>query len=272
MKISRHFLLLSCLVTHFAFQGPAFMGHAGEERLHALAIKDMTWVEVRAAIDAGYTTILVPTGGIEQNGPQMILGKHDYIVGKAAGLIAARLGNALVAPVVSFVPQGDYDPATGNMRFPGTIGLREPVFEMMLEDITRSLKLAGFKTILFLGDHGQSQPAQMRIAKKLSVAWSKEGVRVDHIAAYYDDRAQYALLGSRGETEASIGVHAGLIDTSELLGVHPDGVHIDRAGGEIAAKGASGQPARSSAELGRELLSMRVEAAIKEIRTLPGSR
>ena len=47
-------------------------------------LKDMTWVEVRSAVQAGYTTVIVPTGGIEQNGPHMILGKHDYIVGAAA--------------------------------------------------------------------------------------------------------------------------------------------------------------------------------------------
>ena len=41
---------------------------------------DMTWVEVRSAIERGYTVAIVPTGGIEQNGPHMVLGKHDYIV------------------------------------------------------------------------------------------------------------------------------------------------------------------------------------------------
>jgi creatinine amidohydrolase/Fe(II)-dependent formamide hydrolase-like protein len=42
-----------------------------------LQIDDMTWVEVRSAIALGFTTVLVPSGGIEQNGPHMILGKHD---------------------------------------------------------------------------------------------------------------------------------------------------------------------------------------------------
>src|SRR5450432_1235005 len=77
---------------------------------NTVAIADMTWVEVRSAIARGYTTVIVPSGGIEQNGPHMVLGKHDYIARAAAERIATQLGNALVAPVISFVPEGDYDP------------------------------------------------------------------------------------------------------------------------------------------------------------------
>jgi len=77
---------------------------------NTLQIADMTWIEVRSAIARGYTKVIVPSGGIEQNGPHMVLGKHDYIVGAAALEIARELGQTLVTPVVSFVPEGDYDP------------------------------------------------------------------------------------------------------------------------------------------------------------------
>src|SRR5882724_7553350 len=75
-----------------------------------VAMADMTWVEVRSAIQRGYTVAIVPTGGIEQNGAHMVLGKHDYIVHRAASRIAQGLGRTLVTPVVSFVPEGSYDP------------------------------------------------------------------------------------------------------------------------------------------------------------------
>src|SRR5713226_5040479 len=91
-------------------------------------IADMTWVEVRSAIARGYTTVIVPSGGIEQNGPHMVLGKHDYIVGWAAAEIAKELGQTLVAPVIPYVPEGDYDPPTGHMRFAGTMGVPEDVY------------------------------------------------------------------------------------------------------------------------------------------------
>jgi creatinine amidohydrolase len=113
-------------------------------------IADMTWVEVRSAVARGYTTVLVPSGGIEQNGPHMILGKHDRIVRFAAGRIATQLGKTLVTPVIPFVPEGDYDPPQGHLKFPGTIGVSEQAFAGVLDGIARSLKAGGFKTICFI--------------------------------------------------------------------------------------------------------------------------
>ena len=89
----------------------------------SLDISDMSWIEVRDAVAAGRRTVIVPSGGIEQNGPHMILGKHDHIVRHAAQRIAAALGDALVVPVLPFAPQGRLDPPEGNLRFPGTIGV-----------------------------------------------------------------------------------------------------------------------------------------------------
>ena len=72
---------------------------------NSVFLEDMTWVEVRDAIKAGKTTVIIPTGGTEQNGPHMVLGKHNYLVKYKAGETAKRLGNALVAPVVAYVPK-----------------------------------------------------------------------------------------------------------------------------------------------------------------------
>src|SRR6516225_9614156 len=141
-------------------------------------IADMTWVEVRSAIARGYSTVIVPSGGIEQNGPHMILGKHDYIVRANAERIAAQLGHALVAPVISFVPEGDYDPPTGHLRFPGTIGVSEAVYAGVLEGAARSLKAGGFATICFIADHAGSLKPQAEVAARLSQEWAALGVRV----------------------------------------------------------------------------------------------
>src|SRR5271157_511408 len=73
---------------------------------NTVQIADMTWVEVRSALARGYTTVIVPSGGIEQNGPHMVLGKHDFIVGWSAVEIAKELGRTLVAPVIPYVPEG----------------------------------------------------------------------------------------------------------------------------------------------------------------------
>lgn len=71
--------------------------------------------------------------------------------------IAEGLGNALVAPVIAYVPEGGYAPPTSHMRFPGTITVPDDVFERTLESAAHSFKIHGFVNIVFLGDHGGYQ-------------------------------------------------------------------------------------------------------------------
>lgn len=236
-----------------------------------LAIEDMTWVGVRDALANGYTTVIVPTGGLEQNGPHMVIGKHDYIVREAALRIAESVGHTLVAPVVAYVPEGTYNPPTGHLRFPGTMGVPPAVFDGVLEGIARSLKVGGFKTILFIGDHGESQPLQKAVAERLSNEWKNDGVRVDHVAAYYEDGAQISRLLQEGRTRQEIGLHAGLIDTSELMSVNPKGVDLTAYRAftfPLIATGVAGDPRGATADLGERLLDMRVAAATVEIKAL----
>jgi len=84
-------------------------------------LEELTWTELRDLIRSGKTTVILPTGGTEQNGPHMALGKHNVRVKALAEKIARGLGNALVAPVLAYVPEGGIAPPTGHMRFPGTI-------------------------------------------------------------------------------------------------------------------------------------------------------
>ena len=232
-------------------------------------LRDMTWVEVRTALQAGHTTAIVPTGGIEQNGPHMILGKHDYLVAFAARRIAKEVGQTMVAPVVSYVPEGEYDPPSGHMRFPGTLGVPEKVFAGVLEGVARSLKAAGFKTICFIGDHGQSQDVQKDVALRLSHEWEKAGVRVLHVGDYYAVPAQTKRLQSDGLSLAQIGQHASIIDTSELMAVHPKGVDLARYRKQFMPQeqsGVYGNPAPSTEALGADLIRMRIEAAARQIK------
>lgn len=96
-------------------------------------IEELTWTEIRDAIKGGKTTVILPTGGTEQNGPHMVMGKHNFIIHHTAGEIAKKLGNALVGPVVAFVPEGNLDPPSGHMRFPGAITLPEEHYQKLLE-------------------------------------------------------------------------------------------------------------------------------------------
>jgi len=80
---------------------------AGASAAHgagSVRLEDFTWTELKAAIDSGTTTIIVPIGGTEQSGPAMALGKHNGRVEIMAAKIAVALEHTLVAPVVAYVP------------------------------------------------------------------------------------------------------------------------------------------------------------------------
>jgi len=234
-------------------------------------ITDMTWVEVRSAIEAGYTRVIVPSGGIEQNGPHMILGKHDHIVAATAERIARELGQTLVTPIVSYVPEGNYVPPTGHMRFPGTIGVTEDVFAGVLDGIARSLKAGGFKTIYFIADHGASMKPQSEVAARLAREWARDGILMISVDDYYSAAGdkQNEYLEAQGETLATIGQHAGIADTSELMAVYPAGVDLTRLPKlplRVEPTGVDGDPRRASAERGQALLNLKIAAAVRQIR------
>jgi creatinine amidohydrolase/Fe(II)-dependent formamide hydrolase-like protein len=229
-------------------------------------LSNMTSMQVARAVKDGFATVLIPTGGIEQNGPHMVLGKHDFIVEAAAREVANTAGRTLVTPVVSFVPQGRFDPPEGHLRFAGTLGLSDETFAAVLTDLATSLKLHGFTLICFLGDHGGSQAVQAQVANDLTARWKKDGVRVANLDAYYNDAEQRLRLIAEGETPDTIGDHAGLLDTSELLAVHPQGVDLALA--RVGAAGSSGDPGRATANRGKALIAMRIGAAVRQLNRL----
>jgi creatinine amidohydrolase/Fe(II)-dependent formamide hydrolase-like protein len=248
-----------------------FAGLTGPARADPVMIEDLTWPEIKARMEAGATTIIVPTGGTEQNGPHMVLGKHNVIIRYTAAEIARRLGKTLVAPVLAYVPEGSWDPPQGHMRFPGSISLPDPVYEGVLESTVRSFAAEGFKTILFLGDSGPNQRPQAVVAKKLDAALKAEGVRVIQVGDYYAHNGQEEWLKSQGFTEAEIGVHAALIDTAQLMAIDPAGVRMallaSSAGNPDGSKnGVIGDPAKATPDLGRKLLELKIEAALRQIR------
>jgi creatinine amidohydrolase len=106
------------------------------------------------------------------------------------------------------------------------------------------------------------------VAARLTREWAQSGTSVIALGDYYSkgDAAQRALLVARGETPASIGDHAGMQDTAELMFAHGAGVKPQRLGTlTLEADGASGQPDRASAELGKLLIDLKVKAALTQL-------
>ncbi|MGQ0733596.1 MAG: creatininase family protein [Acidobacteriota bacterium] len=232
----------------------------------SVQLEDLTWMEVRDAVTAGKTTVIIPTGGTEQNGPHMVLGKHNYLVKYKAGEIAKRLGNALVAPVVAYVPEGEINPPTGHMRFAGTITLPQDVFSKVLEYAARSFRQHGFLDIAFVGDSGGNQPGQKLVAETLNREWDATTVRVHHVTAYYPGRGDDWVV-AQGVSVADVGTHAGTHDTSSLMYLNPSMLRFDRMGPGKPGDGQGhvGNPAKASALFGRQIIEMQVEDAVRQI-------
>jgi creatinine amidohydrolase/Fe(II)-dependent formamide hydrolase-like protein len=232
-------------------------------------LEDMTWTEVRDAVAGGRTTVIVPVGGTEQSGPHMALGKHNVRARVLAGRIATELGNALVAPVVAYVPEGDVAGTSGHIRFAGTISVPPNAFEAVLEGAARSFRRAGFRDIVLIGDHGGYQSELRRVAAKLNREWAATPVRVHFIAEYYEAATEpyAAVLRQRGLSEAQIGTHAGSADTALTLAVDPRLVRADRqALPPVAADGTYGDPRPATAALGQLGIDLIVRASVNAIR------
>jgi len=240
-------------------------------------LEDLTWTELRDEIRAGKTTIIVPIGGTEQNGPHMALGKHNARVKALAERIARQLGNALVAPVIAYTPEGSVDPPTAHMRFPGTITIPDRTFGQVLESAARSFRLHGFRDIVFIGDHGGYQKILQATAATLNREWAATPVRAHAIVEYYrvTTTAYADALRKRGFTADEIGTHAGVADTSLTLALAPGMVRSDRLGSApkpAAGDGVYGDPRRSSAEVGQLGVDEIVTATVTAIRQATARR
>jgi creatinine amidohydrolase len=232
-------------------------------------IEEMTWMDVRDALKAGKRAVIIPTGGIEPNGPWLALGKHNYVLRANCNAIARKLGNALCAPIVKFVPEGDYTTKSGHMATAGTITMREETYRAILEDIARSLQAHGFDAIIFIGDSGGNQTGQKTVAEKLNSEWVGK-TRILHIPEYYD----YA-----GTTKHMI--DEGFIKPGQPDNLHDDPVialnmFIDEANsvrfdervkaGKATINGVDISNRAKNLELAKKIVEFRTTATVEAIR------
>ena len=243
-------------------------------RLHAerAARRDDAREEADSQHEGG--VVIVPTAGTEQNGPHMVLGKHKFIINHASNLIARELGNALVAPVMTYVPEGNVEAPSGHLAYAGTITLPNEYFMKVLEYAARSLAVHGFTDIVFIGDSGGNQRGMDEVASLLNAAWADAPSRVHFVGEYYSANGFRDRLNDQGHDNDTIGGHAGIADTSQLLFVNPDHIRADklapRGGGE--GSGVSGDPTLASTEYGAKGLQLKVEVTVNRVRALIAER
>ena len=232
-------------------------------------LEEMTWMDVRDALKGGKTTVIVPTGGIEPNGPWLALGKHNYILRVNCDAIARKLGDALCAPIIPLVPEGGIDPKSGHMTTVGTISMREETFQAMLTDVVHSFKMHGFQHVVLIGDSGGNTRGMQAVADKLNAEW-QGSPRVIHAREYYDYAAVLKYLPSIGVTNAGDkkdGLHDDPAITLNMMVADPNSVRWDQRvkAGKASIDGVSIADKEKALELGRKIVEFRATATVNAI-------
>lgn len=240
----------------------------------SVQLEELTWTEVRDALRAGTTTVIIPVGGTEQSGPHMALGKHNVRVKVLAERIARALGHTLVAPVIAYVPEGQVSPPTQHMRYVGTVSISDDAFKGVVDGAARSFRQHGFTDVVLIGDHGGYQSLLAAVAARLNRDWASSPARAHFVAAYYEaaQTPYNQALREHGLTDAQIGSHAGAADTSLMLAtdaslVRREALKIDADAVTAKAMGVSGDPRPATAALGQlgvELIVSRTTTAIRQ--------
>jgi creatinine amidohydrolase len=233
-------------------------------------LEEMTWMDVRDAMKAGKTTVIVPTGGIEPNGPWLVLGKHNYVLRANCDAIARKLGNALCAPIVELVPEGGIEPKTGHMTTMGTLSLREETFQAVLTDVASSLKAHGFENIIFIGDSGGNQRGQKTVAEKLTAQWNGSPV-VAHIPEYYDYASVSKAMASAGkikESEKDDGLHDDAIISLNMFITDPSSIRYEQRvkAGKTTINGVDLKDKAKNTEIAKAIVEFRATQTVAAIK------
>ena len=230
-------------------------------------LEEMTWIDVRDALKAGKTNVIVPTGGMEPNGVWLVTGKHNYVLHANCEAIARKMGNALCAPIVKFVPEGGIEPKTGHMTSPGTITTREETYQMLLTDIAESLQAHGFKNVIFIGDSGGNQKGQQTVADKLTAKWAGKALAL-HIGEYYDYASVSKHMQGNGIKEGtSDNMHDDPIITLNMFIDDPNSVRYDARikAGKATINGVSIADRAKATAQARQIVEFRATKTIEAI-------
>jgi mycofactocin precursor peptide peptidase len=170
-----------------------------------VVLADQSWVDVRAE----YALLVIPVGATEQHGPHLPLSTDTDIAVGISMRLAGGDQTIVVAPAVPYGSSGEHQ------DFAGTLSIGSQAIEQLLLELVRSATVA-FPRVLLVSCHGGNAEPVGRVVAQLQY----EG---------RDVRAWSPALAWAGDA------HAGLIETSVMLTLHPDRVRMD-----LAEKGNEG--------------------------------
>jgi creatinine amidohydrolase len=244
--------------------------------LDSVWTEELTWMEVRDAIKSGKTTGLILTGGVESNGPHLATGKHNYVLKVMGEAIARKLGNALVAPILTLEP-GRPD---GDRVAPGSVVLSAATYRAVLTDMATSLKGMGFTNVILMGDSGGNQTPMKEVAAALDEKYKGSGTRFYFIPEYYDYSSVQKLIKENGIAEQiEIGASQGSDRIHEeygidaLMALHdPKTIRIDERtkAKRATINGVSLLPMSKTLEMAKKIVDLRTKITVDAINKAMG--
>jgi creatinine amidohydrolase len=236
-------------------------------------IEDLTYLEVRDAIKAGKTTVLILAGSTEQNGPYLAGAKHQIVLRQTGEAIARKLGNTLVAQIVP-LEAGNPD---NKYISPGSLYLTADTFKAVLRDMATSLKSQGFSNIILMGDSGGDTAGLKAAAEELTAKWNGTP-GVYHIPEYYNWSSpgvpggptvrQFTTESGIPEKFDSDGIHDDYGLTSVLMASDPKSVRLEQriTANKTTINGISIVPKEKTIAFGKKVVEWRANIAVEAIK------
>jgi creatinine amidohydrolase len=225
-----------------------------------------TWPEADEARRSGRPAVL-PFGALEQHGPHLPLSTDTLM----AQWLAQRVCEAVGGWLLPALPYGD---TAANEGFPGTVSLAFDTVRAIAVDICRSLKRAGFPCLIVVnGDYGNRAPLALA-GRDVAAALGWPVLVVD-----YPGLAEAAAEVCETPPAGPGLYHADEVETSIVLALRPDLVHLERAAAgypqvpatfgsvptdmaRISVSGVFGDPRPATAEKGHRLLELLGDRAV----------
>ncbi len=185
-------------------------------------ISEMSWVDVRKALDRGFRTVVFGVGSNEQHGPHLPTSTDSLIADELAYRVAKKLGRALQAPTIN-VGCSEH-----HMAFPGTIDIKPETLKSLIRDYCVSLEKNGFKNIIILPWHGGDFSPVQEATEELN-QYLKEA----RVISYTDLKGLLRFFAEsslkHGVAAPESGAHAGESETSIALAIRKDLINMKNA-------------------------------------------
>ncbi|HEY3315363.1 MAG TPA: creatininase family protein, partial [Bacillota bacterium] len=172
-------------------------------------LQDMAWPDADKAFKDVHLAI-IPVGSAEQHGPHLPLGT-DFVI---ADHLGRRAGLELGAIVTPTIPIGY---AAYHTDFAGSLSVRPETLSAYLKDICECLIKYGVTHFIFVNGHGGNEGSLTSVSRWL---------RDQGLAAAFI--SWWEVVGQHDPKWALTG-HADRIETSAVMAINPDAVHLERA-------------------------------------------